>query len=69
MSKILPTMLPATKWWRRKLNVTIGDICLMLSKRRVKDDYKLVKVLEVHSSQDGLVRTAGQSPWGTGLGT
>ena len=69
MSKILPIMLPATKGWRRKENVKVGNICLMLYKRRVKDEYKLVNVLEVHSSQDGLVRTAGQSPLGTGLGT
>ena len=37
--------------------MTIGDICLLLYKGRVKDDYKLVKVLDTHPGQDGLIRT------------
>ena len=50
-------MLPARKWVSQKDNVKIGDICLLLYKGRVKDDYRLVKVLECHTSKDGLVRT------------
>ena len=56
-TKILPTMLPARKWVSQKDNVKIRDICLLLYKGRVKDEYRLVKVLECHTSKDGLVRT------------
>ena len=55
--KILPTMLPARKWYKKKDDMKIGDICLLLYKGRVKDDYKLVKVLDTHPGQDGLIRT------------
>ena len=56
--KILPTMLPDRKWVKKKDDMKIGDICLLLYKGRVKDDYKLVKVLDTHPDQDGLIRTA-----------
>ena len=55
--KILPTMLPARKWQKKKDDIKIGDICLLLYKGRVKDDYKLCKVLDTHPGQDKLIRT------------
>ena len=37
-------MLPARKWQKKKDSVKIGDVCLLMYKGRVKDDYKLCKV-------------------------
>ena len=50
-------MLPARKWHKKKDDIKIGDICLLLYKGRVKDDYKLCKVLDTHPGQDKLIRT------------
>ena len=50
-------MLPARKWQKKKDDIKIGDVCLLLYKGRVKDDYKLCRVLQLHPGQDQLVRT------------
>jgi hypothetical protein len=41
---------------QRHRNVRVNDICLIRYKSKVKSSYRLGRVIEVHTSADGLVR-------------
>ena len=55
--KVMPSLLTAGKWQKKRENIKEGDICMLVHKGRIKDQYRLVRVKEVHPSSDGLVRT------------
>ena len=55
--QVLHTLVPARRWTKAEKNVKVGDICRMMYKGKIRDLYRLVKVLETHPEEDGLVRT------------
>ena len=53
---ILPTMLPARKWKKKQANLVVGDVVLLIYSGKIKDDYVLARVTEVHPDGKNLVR-------------
>ena len=53
---VLPSLTPSYKWLQRHRNVQVNDICLIRYKSKVRSSYRLGRVIEVHTSKDGLVR-------------
>ena len=55
--KVFPYLLPCKKWQHRSSNLRVGDICQLLYKGALVEDYKLVKVTKVKPDAQGVVRT------------
>ena len=53
---VLPSLVPSYKWQQRHRNVKVNDICLIRYKSKVRSSYRLGRVTEIHTSDDGLVR-------------
>ena len=53
---VLPSLVPCYKWRQKHRNVQLNDICLIRYKSKVRSSYRLGRVIDVHTSDDGLVR-------------
>ena len=54
---VLPSLVPCYKWQQRHRNVKLGDICLIRYKKSIRSTYRLGRVSEVKTGDDGLVRS------------
>ena len=54
---VLPSLVPCYKWQQRHRNVKLGDICLIQYKKAIRSTYRLGRVTEVKTGDDGLVRS------------
>ena len=54
---VLPSLVPSYKWQQKHRNVKLGDICLIRYKNTLRSTYRLGRVSEVKTSEDGLVRS------------
>ena len=54
---VLPSLVPSYKWQQRHRNVQLGDICLIRYKKSIRATFRLGRVCEVKTSNDGLVRS------------
>ena len=57
VKQVLPTLIPIRKWKKIRRNISVGDLCLMHYSGNLKDDYRLVKVVETYPDKKKLVRT------------
>ena len=53
----LPTLQIRSKWLKTKENLQVGDIVLMLDETLPRNQWPLARVTEIHTSDDGLVRS------------
>ena len=54
---MLPTLMPMNRWKKKKDNLEVGDVVMMLYSGNLKNDYRLARVLRTHPDVKGLVRT------------
>ena len=57
VKQVLPTLVPLRKWRKVSRNISVGDVCLMTYVGKLKDDYRMVRVVKVHPDKKGLVRS------------
>ena len=57
IKQVWPHLVPYKKWRSAKKNLEVGDICLLYFPGSLVGKYKLVRVVEVHPDENGLVRT------------
>ena len=55
---VLPTLFSYKRWKSKKKNLEVGELVMIRYTGQVKDDYCIGKVIKVHPSPDGLVRSA-----------
>ena len=55
--QVLPTLIPITRWKKKKENLQVGDVVMMIYAGNLKNDYRLARVLKTHPDRSGLVRT------------
>ena len=55
--QVFPNLIPCKKWRTVKRNLQVGDVCLLYFPGILKGKYKLVRVVEVHPDEKGIVRT------------
>jgi hypothetical protein len=54
--EIVPLLRPRKKWTNQKENVSVGDICLEVDENSPRINWRLVKIIKVWPSDDGLIR-------------
>ena len=54
---VLPSLVPCYKWQQKHRNVKLGDVCLIRYKKVIRSTYRLGRVCEVKTGNDGLVRS------------
>ena len=57
IKQCFPHLIPCKKWRQAGRNLEIGDVCLLYYPGSLTGKYKLVKVVEVHPDEKGMVRT------------
>ena len=57
IKQVFPHLIPCKKWRQAGRNLEIGDVCLLYYPGSLTGKYKLVKVVEVHPDEKGMVRT------------
>ena len=55
--QVFPNLIPCKKWRTVKRNLQVGDVCLLYFPGILKGKYKLVRVVEVHPDEKGIIRT------------
>jgi len=55
--QVWPHLIPCKKWRTVSRNLEIGDVCLLYFPGSLAGQYKLVRVVDVHPDQKGIVRT------------
>lgn len=58
IKEYLPTLQERKKWNEPKENLKVGDVVLLMDKNFPRGQWPLARVLEVFTSDDGLVRSA-----------
>ena len=54
---MLPTLMPMNRWKKKKDDLEVGDVVMILYSGNAKNDYWLDRVLKTHPDVKGLVRT------------
>ena len=57
IKQVFPHLIPCKKWRTAVRNLEVEDICLLYYPGSLTARYKLVKVVEVHPDERGIVRT------------
>ena len=57
IKQVWPHLIPCKKWKNEKRNLKVGDICLLYYPGTLAGKFKMVKVVETHPDEKGLVRT------------
>ena len=57
IKQVFPHLIPCKKWGQTGRNLEVGDVCLLYFPGSLTGKYKLVKVVEVHPDEKGMVRT------------
>ena len=55
--QVWPHLIPCKKWRTVSRNLEIGDVCLLYFPGSLTGKYKLVRIVDVHPDEKGLVRT------------
>ena len=58
--QVFPSLVPyqCYKDAKRHTNIGVGDVCLLRYDGRIKDTYRMCRVISVKSDKSGIVRTA-----------
>ncbi len=57
MSNFVPNLQPRNKWFKKRENVAVGDIVLLIDKDRQRSNWCMGVVIEVYPGTDGSVRS------------
>ena len=57
IKQVWPHLIPCKKWKSISRNISVGDVCLLSYPGSLTGRFKLVRVVEVHPDQSGIVRT------------
>ena len=58
LKELLPSLNPRTKWAKHSVNISVGDIVLVLDNQTPRDKWPLGRVIEVYPGIDLTVRVA-----------
>ena len=57
LKQYLPTLQIRQKWLKRKKNLQVGDLVLLMDEKFARGQWPLARIIEVFPSEDGLARS------------